>query len=273
MPGAFSFVRRAFFQHLGGVGYAVSRAEIISRADSLGFSIWLAALRHRITKTIHKTLPGPAGAVAAALITGERGAIPEDVLVAMRESGLANLLAISGLHMGLVGGLLFFSVRLCLACWESIALRYPIKKWAAVAALLGSLAYLFISGATLPTQRAFLMLSLVMLVVVIDRSAISMNLVAWAAGAILLIAPENLMSVSFQMSFTAVTALVATYELSYTRQLNHSGGSSKLRQSAYYFLRYCSPRWLLVSQRRLLLSTISTRSLYSVLLPICLLFL
>ena len=115
MPGAFDFARRAYFQQLGGVGYAISRPVDLSRAGSIGFSIWLAALRHRITETIHKTLPGPAGAVAAALITGERGAIPEDVLVAMRESGLVHLLAISGLHIGLVGGLLFFSVRLGLA--------------------------------------------------------------------------------------------------------------------------------------------------------------
>ncbi len=234
MPGAFDFARRAYFQRLGGVGYAISRPTIVSRAAGGGFSIWLAALRHRITKIIHKAVPGPAGAVAAALMTGERGAIPEDVLAAMRESGLAHLLAISGLHIGLVGGLLFFAVRLCLALWERLALRYPIKKWAAVAAVIGSLGYLLISGATLPTQRAFLMLSLVMLAVVIDRSAISMNMVAWAAGMILLIAPESLMSVSFQMSFAAVTALVATYELSYTRQLNHTGGRSKFHRSAYY---------------------------------------
>ncbi len=167
-------------------------------------------------------------------MTGERGAIPEEILVAMRESGLAHLLAISGLHIGLVGGLLFFAVRLCLAFWERLALRYPIKKWAAGAAFIGSFGYLLISGSTLPTQRAFLMLSLVMLAVVIDRSAISMNMVAWAAGVILLIAPESLMSVSYQMSFAAVTALVATYELSYTRRLNHTGGRSKVRRAMYY---------------------------------------
>ena len=234
MPGAFDFARRAYFQRLGGVGYAISRPAMVSQATGDGFFIWLAALRHRITATIHKALPGPAGAIAAALMTGERCAIPEEILEAMRESGLAHLLAISGLHIGLVGGLLFFGVRLCLALWERLALRYPIKKWAAGAAFLGSLAYLLVSGATLPTQRAFLMLSLVMLAVVIDRSAISMNMVAWAAGVILLIAPESLMSVSFQMSFAAVTALVATYEFGYTRRLNHSGGQSNIRRAVFY---------------------------------------
>jgi competence protein ComEC len=234
MPGAFDFARRAYFQRLGGVGYAVSRPTIVSRQAGGDLAIRLAALRQRMTATIHQALPGASGAVAAALMTGERGAIPDDILAAMRESGLAHLLAISGLHIGLVGGLLFFGVRLCLAMWERVALRYPIKKWAALAALMGSLGYLLISGATLPTQRAFLMLSLVMLAVVIDRSAISMNMVAWAAGVILLLAPESLMSVSFQMSFAAVTALVATYELSMTRGLNHSGGRSTVRRTAFY---------------------------------------
>jgi competence protein ComEC len=234
MPDAFDFARRAYFQRLGGVGYAISKPILMSRATGGGFSIRLAALRQRITQSIHAALPGPAGAVAAALMTGERGAIPEEILAAMRESGLAHLLAISGLQMGLVGGLLFFSVRLCLAFFERLALRYPIKKWSAVAAFMGSLGYLLISGATLPTQRAFLMLSLVMLAVVIDRSAISMNMVAWAAGVILLIAPESLMSVSFQMSFAAVTALVAIYEFSYTSRLNRSGGRSKILRLVYY---------------------------------------
>jgi competence protein ComEC len=236
MPGAFDFARRAYFQRLGGVGYAIGRPMIISPSKEGGFSIWLAALRHRITETIHQTVPGTAGAIAAALITGERGAIPEDVLAAMRESGLAHLLAISGLHIGLVGGLLFFAIRLVLAFFERIGLRYPIKKWAAVAALIGSFAYLLISGATLPTQRAFLMLSFVMLAVIIDRSAISMNLVAWAAGCILLMAPESLVSVSFQMSFAAVTALIATYEQSYTRQLGHANGRSRIRKTVFYLL-------------------------------------
>lgn len=234
MPGAFDFARRAYFQKLGAVGYAISAPVLVARQHDDSFTVWLSALRHRLTKTIQAAVPGPAGAVAAALMTGERGAIPEDVLEAMRESGLAHLLAISGLHMGLVGGLLFFVVRLCLACFERIALRYPIKKWAAVAAFFGSLAYLLISGATLPTQRAFLMLSFVMLAVMIDRSAISMNLVAWAAGVILLISPESLMSVSFQMSFAAVTALVAVYEFSTTRRLNHTGGQSPVRRPVFY---------------------------------------
>lgn len=233
-PGAFDFARKAYFLRLGAVGYAIRSPVIVHKAAVTGMAVRLAALRQTITARIHAALPGRTGTVAAALMTGERGAIPEEVLTSMRESGLAHLLAISGLHIGLVAGLLFFSVRLCLALWERVALRYPIKKWAALVALLGSLGYLLISGSTLPTQRAFLMLCFVTLAVVIDRSAISMYLVAWAAAVILLMAPENLMSVSFQMSFAAVTALVAVYEFSVLKRLVGTHGGMVRRGGVYF---------------------------------------
>ena len=131
---------------------------------------------------------------------------------AMRASGLAHLLAISGLHIGLVTGVLFFAIRGILAALEPIALRFAIKKWAALGALLGAFAYLLVTGATVPTQRAFLMAAMVLSAIMLDRTAISMRLVAWAALIVLLIAPESLLGASFQMSFAAVIALVAGYE-------------------------------------------------------------
>ena len=210
-PGAFDFSRRAYFQRLGGVGYAVSKVRRIGPGEG-SFALAVEGLRHGIAGRVRDALPGEAGTIAAALMTGKRGAIPESVLGAMRDSGLAHLLAISGLHVGLVGGIVFFSVRLLLACRERLTLRHSIKKWAAVAAMVGAFGYLLLSGATVPTQRAFLMLFLVLAAIVLDRLPISMRLVAWAAGAVLLIAPESLLSVSFQMSFAAVVALVAVYE-------------------------------------------------------------
>ena len=234
-PGAFDFARRAYFQRLGAVGYVVRAPEIVTAGDSGGISLFIEQLRYDLTQRILRALPGPAGAIAAALMTGERGAIPEELLAAMRDSGLAHLLAISGLHIGLIGGFIFFAVRLCLAASERLALRWPIKKWAAVAAFFGCLAYLLISGMTLPTQRAFLMLSLVMLAILIDRSAISMNLVAWAAAVILLIFPESLMSVSFQMSFAAVIALVAFYEATTARNVLRSGRRGSVMRVVLYF--------------------------------------
>ena len=182
IPGGFDFARRAWYRQLGGVGFAVSRPTIAPARDPPGLRARINRMRQSIVQRIANALPGEEGAIAAALTTGERGAIPERVLVAMRDAGLAHLLAISGLHFSLVAALLFGGLRAALAAVPAVALRYPIKKWAAAGALAGALVYLVISGASIPTQRAFLMLSVVLLAVMLDRAAISMRLVAVAAA-------------------------------------------------------------------------------------------
>ena len=215
-PGAFDFARRAYFQRLGAVGYAVTAPRIEEGVDGAGrggrWRVAWAALRQALGQRITAALDGVPGAVAVALITGDRSAIPEAVLEDMRVSGLAHLLAISGLHLGLVAGLVFFAARAGLALIPALALRFPIKKWAAVLAAAAALIYLLLVGATIPTQRAYVMVGLALLAVVLDRQPISLRLLAAAATLILLLSPESLLSASFQMSFAAVTALVAGYE-------------------------------------------------------------
>lgn len=223
-PGAFDFQRQSYFRGLGAVGFAMGRAEEIAPGEADSPALALAALRQGIGERITGGLEGTAGAMARALMTGERGALPEDVLAAMRDSGLAHLLAISGLHIGLVAGILFVGLRAALALVPFIALRFSIKKWAAAAALPGAAAYALISGATVPTQRAFLMLGLVLLAVLLDRRGLSIRTVAWAALAILLVQPESLLGASFQLSFAAVIALIAAYEEISTRRFRHDGG-------------------------------------------------
>ncbi len=144
---------------------------------------------------------------------------------AIRDSGLAHLLAISGLHIGLVAAILFIGLRAALALVPPLALRHPIKKWAAALAILGALAYALVAGTTVPTQRAFLMIGLVLLAVLLDRRGLSMRLVAWAAAVILVLRPENLLNASFQLSFAAVTALIAAYE---TGQARHAFGRGRM---------------------------------------------
>lgn len=220
-PGAYDFQRAAFFQRLGAVGFAVGSVEIVAEPadDAAGsFALALQRLRQAITATVRDTIGGPAGAVAAALMTGDRAAIPKDLMDAIRDSGLAHLLAISGLHIGLVAGILFVGVRGALALVPPLALRHPIKKWAAVAAIPGAAAYALISGATVPTQRAFLMIGLVLIAVVVDRRGLSMRLVAWAALVVLALQPESLLGPSFQMSFAAVVALIAGWEVMSARR-------------------------------------------------------
>ncbi|MDK9720245.1 MAG: ComEC family competence protein [Rhodospirillales bacterium] len=213
LPGGFDFARHAWFQRLGAVGYGMGTVEILEEKTESGLKNWIADMRLAITLRIHRQLPGDSGAVAAALITGGERAISKPLLNAYRDSGLAHLLSVSGLHISLVAGLVFVGLRALLALIGPLALRYPIKKWTAVGAAGAALFYLFLSGAFVPTQRSFLMTAIVLLGVVLDRQAISMRLVAWAALAILLTQPESLLGASFQMSFAAVLALVALYEL------------------------------------------------------------
>jgi competence protein ComEC len=214
-PGAFDFQRQSYFQRLGGVGFSVGSAEITAGAAGIGldfFGLGLAQVRQAITQRVLAALPGREGAVAAALMTGDRSAIPEAVLESMRDSGLAHLLAISGLHIGLIAGILFIGLRTAMALVAPLALYYPIKKIAAAVAIVGAFAYALIAGATVPTQRAFLMVGLMLLAVTLDRRGLSIRLVAWAALAVLLLQPESLLGPSFQMSFAAVVALIAAYE-------------------------------------------------------------
>jgi len=215
-PGAADFGRAAFFQSIGAAGFVYGRAHAVPVLDEAGPSQRLAQaidnLRARMTARIRAALPGSRGAIAAALITGERGGISDEDETALRDAGLAHVLAIAGLHMALVGGGLFWLVRALLAAFPGLALNYPIKKWAAGAALVASLFYLVISGAATPALRAFVMLAVALTAVLLDRPALTMRGVALAAAMLLMWRPEAITEPGFQMSFAAVAALVAVAE-------------------------------------------------------------
>jgi competence protein ComEC len=237
IPGGFDFQRRFWFMGIGGVGFTLGRARTGTNNESenqQSISIKLRRFRLSISDRIRAALPGESGAVAAALITGDRSAISQGSLSDMRDAGLAHLLAISGLHLGLVATILFFVTRAILATFEPVALRWPIKKIAAIMALIGAFGYLMMTGGTIPTQRAFLMTGLALLAITMDRSPFSLRLVAFGAFSILLIAPEALLGASFQMSFAAVVALVAAYETfgDRFRAWIYDGGPAR-RASAY----------------------------------------
>jgi competence protein ComEC len=211
IPGGFDFQRQAYFRGIGAVGYALGH-PVVTPGEPSGAGGWVRGLRDDMTRRIRAALPAETGGIAAALITGERGAVPAGVNQDYRDSGLAHLLVIAGLHMTLVTGFVFFAARALLALFPAVALRYPIKKWAAGAALAVAILYLVISGAAVPTQRAFVMVALGLLALLVDRLNLSMRAVAWAAGLVLALDPASLLGVSFQMSFAAVVGLVAFYE-------------------------------------------------------------
>jgi len=220
LPGAFDFARFSWFKRLGAIGTALDPPEIVAAAQPAdgGFAIFVNALRHRLTERIVAVLPGDRGAVAAALITGDQMPISAPMMQAYRDSGLAHILSISGLHISLAAGLVFVGLRTLLALCPPLALRYPIKKWAAALAILFAWGYTLLAGSPVPAQRSFLMIALVLLAVLLDRTALSMRPVALAATLVLLIEPEELIGPSFQMSFAAVIALIAWYETQAPRQ-------------------------------------------------------
>ncbi|HEY3640725.1 MAG TPA: ComEC/Rec2 family competence protein [Xanthobacteraceae bacterium] len=221
LPGGRDLQRELYFTGIGGVGYSLGAARLIAGPEAAGQGSSEAAggwrenlrrLRTEMSRRIIAVLPGSTGGVASALITGKRGAITEEVKQAFRDSGLSHLLVIAGLHLGLVGAFVFFAVRGALALIPPIALRYPIKKIAAGVALVVLACYLLISGAAIPTERAFVMNGIVFAAIIIDRLRISMRVCAIAAVVVLVVDPASLVGVSFQMSFGAVVALIAVYE-------------------------------------------------------------
>ncbi|MEP2784093.1 MAG: ComEC/Rec2 family competence protein [Pseudoruegeria sp.] len=211
-PGGFDFRRFAWFQKLGGVGY--TRSPVLKRADSQsGPRLWVTALRQSILRGVTARISGDDGAFVAALLTGDRSEFSADALGKLRESNLAHLLAISGLHMGLLCGLMLASVRLGFALWPWFALRVPTKKMSAVCALLTSALYLALSGGNVSTQRAFIMVAVMLVAILLDRRALTLRAVAIAAMLVLIIRPQSLLEPGFQMSFAATTALVSVWSV------------------------------------------------------------
>lgn len=216
LPGGYQFDRKSFFLGLSGSGYAESRVLPIpcpnepTWQEKLNF--WKEKQRTAIINHIKSILPPNEAAITSAIIAGEQGGINQNLINSYRDSGLAHFLSISGLHMSMITGLMFFLVRFLIALFPPLALRWNSKKIAAIFALVISFVYLQISGSAIPAQRAFIMTFIVLLGVLLDRRAISMNTIALAAILVLLFSPEALIGASFQMSFAAVIALIAFYE-------------------------------------------------------------
>jgi competence protein ComEC len=211
-PGGFDFRRMAWFARLGAVGYANTPVLEAAEPDPSGLAVRLLAVRLALSARIQEAIPGRNGGFASAILTGDRSGVDLVALDDLRITSLAHLLAISGLHMGLLTGFVFALFRYGLALIPPVALRLPVKKIAAAAALAAGLAYLLVSGASVATQRAFIMTGVILVAVMIDRPAITLRSVAIAAMIVLMLRPESLTEAGFQMSFAATTALVAAFE-------------------------------------------------------------
>ncbi|MEX0312045.1 MAG: ComEC/Rec2 family competence protein [Tateyamaria sp.] len=209
-PGGFDFQRHAWFARLGAVGY--TRVPVLAIAETK-FDVRQTVFRIRmaVSARVREVLPNDVGGFAAAVTTGDRSGISQDALGDLRASNTAHLLAISGLHMGLLSGFVFGALRLGFALVPYVALHWPARKLAAVGALFAAAIYLGLSGGNVATERAFVMVAVALCAILVNRRAISLRAVTMAALIVLTLRPEALMGPGFQMSFAATTALVAVF--------------------------------------------------------------
>ncbi|MBB3808448.1 ComEC/Rec2 family competence protein [Pseudochelatococcus contaminans] len=221
-PGGYDFARDAFFGGIGAVGSVIGEIVVKdpaperSRQDRL--MAWIDGHRNALTRRIIDA-GGSEGlerqqeaAFVAALVTGKRGMLTDETNESLRAAGIYHVVSIGGFHMTLVAGTIFFLVRAFLALFPILALRWPVRKMAAIAGIIGAGAYCIFSGAGIDTMRALVVTLIVMGAVLADRPALSMRNLALAAFVCLTLQPEAVLGPSFQMSFAGVAALIALFE-------------------------------------------------------------
>ena len=216
LPGGYSFARDAYFEGFGAVGsvlgHALATPPPAAAPFRLAFAMAIDRTRNTLATRVDAILGGDTGAIAAAMVTGKRELLSQDGRELIREAGIFHIITIAGVQMTLVAGLLFGLVRRALALSPTLALRHPIKKWAALAAIAGAVAYDIFTGSRIGTQRALFMTLIMLGAVLVDRRGFTMRNLALAALLVILIEPETITGASFQLSFAAVAALVAVYE-------------------------------------------------------------
>ena len=212
-PGGFDFRRAAWFESLGAIGY--TRDPVMVAAPPVpGGALRLHRLRMQLSAAMQDRIDGQAGAVASALMTGDRSGISEATNQMMRDSNLFHIISISGLHMGMLAGFVYAALRLLVVAGQAVSGRaagLPAHKLAAVGAIAAAAGYLWLSGGGVATERAFLMVAVMLGAILADRRALSLRTVALAAALILALAPEALLTPGFQMSFAATVALIVIY--------------------------------------------------------------
>lgn len=228
-PGAWDLQRDAWYSGQGGSGYALGTVERIAETRPTGVLSVVQRLRELIAARISAAVPGPAGAISITLLTGITTGIPPPDHDAFRASGLAHLLAVAGLHIGIVMGWTLAFARIAFAASEYASLRWPTKKLAALVALAAGGGYMVLTGMHVPIIRSFAMASLYTVAVLGGRRAISLRGLAAAATVLMLLAPQEVPGVSFQMSFSAVLALISGYEVLRPALASLHGGSWQRR--------------------------------------------
>ncbi len=241
-PGGYDFARDAWFARIGAVGNVLGPLDLAEAPEPP--DIWLAATmaidrcRNALARRVDQIVGGDAGAIAAAMVTGKRDLLSDDAKSLIREAGIFHVITISGVQMTLVAGIFFVGLRRILALSQTLALRYPIKKWAAGAAIVAAVLYDIATGSRIGTERALFMTTIMLVAVLLDRHALSMRNLAFAALAVLLFEPEALLGASFQLSFAAVAALIAVYEARAAGRRSEDGADMSGRGGGRFGLRH-----------------------------------
>ncbi len=216
LPGGYDFARDAYFARIGAVGNALGRVEQLDPPDpppwSLRFSAAIDRFRNALVLRVVERLPGDAGAIAAAMVAGKRDHLSAAARELIREAGIFHIITISGVQMTLVAGIFFVGLRRLLALSQTLALNYPIKKWAAGFAISGAVAYDVFTGSRVGAERALVMTLIMLAATIFDRPSLSMRNLGLAAIFVVAVEPEALLGASFQLSFAAVAALIAVWE-------------------------------------------------------------
>lgn len=216
LPGGYDFARDAYFMRIGGVGNALGRIEALEPPEPAPLALRLSAavdrFRNALVQRVTERMPGDVGAIAAAMVAGKRDHLSREARELIREAGIFHIITIAGVQMTLVAGIFFIGLRRLLALSQTLALNYPIKKWAAVLAIFGAIAYDVFTGSRVGAERALVMTCIMLLAAVFDRPSVSMRNLALAVVFVVAVEPEALMGASFQLSFAAVAALVAVWE-------------------------------------------------------------
>lgn len=232
IPNGFDFAQYAYFKQIGAIGYAVGRFKILEYGETTSIN----KIRNIIAEKIEAHMQQPESSIAIGMLIGDATRIPDDAYEAIRISGIAHIIAISGMHIVIVVVIIFFIARNILVRFNNLALNYNIKKIAAGIAIVGTFLYLLISGSPVSAQRAFIMSTLVLTATCIDRFSNPMRTIAIAAIILLLATPEAILTASLQMSFAACIALIAAFDASQRFLLHDQKNLSYFKKVYRYFI-------------------------------------
>ncbi len=210
---AYDFARIAYYQKISATGFATSKIALYKKTEARKFQEYIESFRQYIYENLQENIKKPHADILSALLIGKKDGVDQKTMDAIRDSGIAHLFAISGLHLSFVAGLFFIVFRNLFAISETLTLKYNTKKISAFLTILPTTFYLLITGMQISAQRAYIMVILVLIATMIERKYRGLIAIAFAASVILSVEPEAILKPGFQMSFSAVLALVASYQI------------------------------------------------------------